>query len=518
VSWSDDVPHSRDGSPNWAADTDPVGSVTPELALVDPGLARGGNFNSEVAMSSMQFGDGTLRAPEPDPAPAQQVQQVQPVQPLEPIPTLAPVAPPVAPQVAPPAPAEPVPALSVGDMRDVPLGTLLFRAGLLPEEKLEEALQEGIKSGKRLGEILLERGLVSENDLGRLLAGQKGLPFVELDPNAIDPTAPPLLHSEKARLHGALPVGFEGGVPVVAVADPSNDLVVENVRRALNCEPVLVVAGRDALYRAIDAAYGGQVEAPAQSVAEAPVVAAEPALPVVEPAPPVVEPIAVEPVAQVVEPVAQVVEPLAPPPAPDPVVPQPVVVEPVEPVAAEPFLAQPAPVEPVPAEPVAVEPVVPEPVAEAAPAIQIEPLATQPVQNGDGLFLGQVQHDAAPPVAEAPAEPVQPVEPVQAIQPEAQPEPPAAPTPEPVPQSTWAVEVRLANGEKIEVGVHATREQALEGAREVVAHASANGAWPFVAGRFVRPDAIISVDLAELDPDRWLGSSARAAWGEKPQS
>src|SRR5262245_27946720 len=215
-SFAADVPRSRDGSPNWAADTDPVGTVTPELALGDAGSAHGGHFPSEVSMSSIHFGDGTFGASEP--APAQQIQPVQPLQPVsaEPLQPLPPEPAAVTPET--PAPAAPVaptseaPAtasLAPPDMRDVPLGTLLVRAGLLPEEKLQEAFQEGIRSGKRLGDILLERCLVSENDLGRLLAGQKGLAFVELDPAAIDPTAPPLIDPEQARLHGALPIGFE---------------------------------------------------------------------------------------------------------------------------------------------------------------------------------------------------------------------------------------------------------------------------------------------------------------------
>jgi Type II secretion system (T2SS), protein E, N-terminal domain len=284
------VPRSRDGAPNWAADTDPVGPVTPELALVDPALASG-DFNSEVTMSSTQFGDGTtFGAPEGSAAPA----DPQPLAPLQPIPPLNQPAP--ASDVAAPVPTEPAPSVPVTDMRDVPLGTLVFRAGLLPEERLEEALQEGMKTGRRLGEILLERGWVSENDLGQLLAAQKGLPFVELDPAGIDPSAPPLLHPEKARLHGALPIGFQDGVPVVAVADPSNDLVVENVRRALACEPRLVVAGRDALGRAIEQVYGGTaepasvpeaaVETPAApQVVEAAAQVVEPAVPAAEPTP-----------------------------------------------------------------------------------------------------------------------------------------------------------------------------------------------------------------------------------------
>jgi hypothetical protein len=239
-------------------------------------LARGHTEN-EVTMSSMQFGDPQVSFEAPETVPLQPLEPLLPVQPLQ----TAPV-----PEAAAPAPApeEPVPAVPVTDMRDVPLGTLVFRAGLLPEERLEEALQEGMKTGRRLGEILLERGWVSETDLGRLLAAQKGLPFVELDTAAIDPSAPPLLPAEKARLHGALPVGFEDGVPVVAVADPSNDLVVENVRRALACEPVLVVAGRDALQRVIGEIYGQDAPAAVETPTEQ--VAAQPAPTVPEPVQP----------------------------------------------------------------------------------------------------------------------------------------------------------------------------------------------------------------------------------------
>jgi hypothetical protein len=264
------IPRTRGGASQGAADTDSGGLVEP--ALVDSGLSCG-HTDNEVTMSSMQFGDPQAAFEAPETVPLQPIEPLQPLQPLQTAP---------APETAPPAPEEPAPAAHAGETRDVPLGTLVFRAGLLPEEQLEEALQEGMKTGRRLGEILLERGWVSETDLGRLLAAQKGLRFVELDASAIDPAAPALLPAEKARLHGVLPLGFENEVPVVAVADPSNDLVVENVRRALECEPVLVVAGRDALQRAINQVYGHETPpaeaAPAEEVATPPVSAApEPA-------------------------------------------------------------------------------------------------------------------------------------------------------------------------------------------------------------------------------------------------
>jgi MshEN domain len=355
------------------------------------------------------------------------------VRPAAPAPPEAPL---VAPVVAPasataPVPAEPSAAMAVSDMGDVPLGTLVLEAGLLPEERLEEALQEGIKTGKRLGDILLERGWVSETDLGRLLAGQKGLPFVELHPSAIDPTAPPLLHPEKARLHGALPVGFEGGVPVVAVADPSNDLVIENVRRALACEPVLVVAGRDALLRAINESYG--LAAQRQTVEH--------------------------------------------------VVPQ--------------------------------VPEVPEPL--------LQPVEQQPREGAD-LWLGlQPEPIEEPaPTPEPPRQVVAPAAPVlHEPQPVVQPEPEAEPVPdapEPVAAAvSWAVFVRLTDGERLEVGAFTGKDDAFEGARAVVDEIGSDGSWPFLAGRFIRPDSIVSVDLVELEVSRWLGSQARAAALEPDQ-
>jgi hypothetical protein len=305
---------------------------------VDPGLARGPTEN-EVTMSSMQFGDPQVSFEAPETVPLQPLEPLQPVQPLQTAPL------PVAPAPA-SAPEEPVSAVPVNDMRDVPLGTLVFRAGLLPEEQLEEALQEGMKTGRRLGEILLERGWVSETDLGRLLAAQKGLPFVQLDAAAIDPSAPSLLPAEKARLHGALPVGFEDGVPVVAVADPSNDLVVENVRRALACEPVLVVAGRDALHRAINEIYGQETppaaqETPAEQVPAPPVAAAA------EPAQPV-QPVQNGDGVWLAQPQASVAAPQPPVAEPQPVAPA--VETPSTPAAAAPSEAQPAPApEPPPA-------------------------------------------------------------------------------------------------------------------------------------------------------------------------
>ena len=140
-------------------------------------------------------------------------------------------------------------------MVDVPLGTLIFRAGLLGEEQLEGALQEGMRTGKRLGEVLLERGWLNERDLGRMLAGQKGLPFVDVNVSDVEPEALAALAEDDARRQVALPLFYEDGELVIAVGDPSNEVVIEGLRRELEADFQLVVAPHSQLQQVIDEVY-----------------------------------------------------------------------------------------------------------------------------------------------------------------------------------------------------------------------------------------------------------------------
>ncbi len=148
-------------------------------------------------------------------------------------------------------------------MVDVPLGTLIFRAGLLGEEQLEDALQEGMRTGKRLGEVLLERGWLNERDLGLMLAGQKGLPFVDVSISDVEPEALDALDEDDARRRVALPLFYEDGELVLAVGDPSNEVVLEGLRRAIEADFQLVVAPHSQLQQVIDEAYSRPAPAPA---------------------------------------------------------------------------------------------------------------------------------------------------------------------------------------------------------------------------------------------------------------
>src|SRR6478736_9732241 len=77
------------------------------------------------------------------------------------------------------------PPFSSAEMRSYPLGTLVYRSGLMPLEAVNRALAEAAESGRRLGEVLVEYGL-PERDLTRLLAAQNGQEFVYLTEYPID--------------------------------------------------------------------------------------------------------------------------------------------------------------------------------------------------------------------------------------------------------------------------------------------------------------------------------------------
>ncbi len=81
-----------------------------------------------------------------------------------------------------------------------------------------------------LGRILVEEGFVKETDLVKTLARHIGLEFVGLDEVTIDPSASALIPEPLARRYNAIPIAFEDGSLVVAMADPANVLAIDDIR------------------------------------------------------------------------------------------------------------------------------------------------------------------------------------------------------------------------------------------------------------------------------------------------
>jgi len=144
-----------------------------------------------------------------------------------------------------------VPPFSTAEMRSYPLGTLVYRSGLMPLETVNRALAEAAESGRRLGEVLLDYGL-PERDLTRLLAAQHGQEFVDLSEYPIDPEVAQLLPQSVAETYCALPLSREGDCILVAVPDADNASHLTRLQEALHSPIRQVTAARSDIKDAIE--------------------------------------------------------------------------------------------------------------------------------------------------------------------------------------------------------------------------------------------------------------------------
>lgn len=136
------------------------------------------------------------------------------------------------------------------------LGERLVQAGLASPDQISDALtrlQAG--SHSRLGQLLVEQGVISEHVLAHWLADQHGLRTVDLRLVAPETGATALLAEDAARALLALPLGTsDDGIVTVAVADPTPGALAR-VRAALDRPMQAVVAAPSDLARALDNSY-----------------------------------------------------------------------------------------------------------------------------------------------------------------------------------------------------------------------------------------------------------------------
>src|SRR5947208_12200769 len=97
------------------------------------------------------------------------------------------------------------------------LGELLLEAGVVTEAQLSEVLEEQKRTGKRMAQIFIERGLLAKGEAGRWLALQQGYEYVSLTAEPIDVHIAQLLPEPFARRLMALPIRQEGKDLIVAM-------------------------------------------------------------------------------------------------------------------------------------------------------------------------------------------------------------------------------------------------------------------------------------------------------------
>lgn len=121
------------------------------------------------------------------------------------------------------------------------LGELLINAGLLSPEALNRALAVQAKEGGKLGEVLVRELVLDEEQIARVLAEQKGLEYVNLTSYVIDREAVTQIPDRVARRSLVLTIGYQDGGIVLAMADPLDIEAIDDVkvRTGLHVFPVV---------------------------------------------------------------------------------------------------------------------------------------------------------------------------------------------------------------------------------------------------------------------------------------
>ena len=143
------------------------------------------------------------------------------------------------------------PAPATGDR----LGDLLIREGLITKDQLEKALQEQKASGSRLGYQLVKLGFVQETEITKMLARQYRMPAVDLSRFEVDPKLVKMIPSDIATKHLVLPLKKEGRTLTVAMADPTNMGVIDDLKFVTRYDIFPVIAGEYTLRTAIEKHY-----------------------------------------------------------------------------------------------------------------------------------------------------------------------------------------------------------------------------------------------------------------------
>jgi type IV pilus assembly protein PilB len=132
------------------------------------------------------------------------------------------------------------------------IGDVIVELGFVSREQVQAAMEEGKASGRRTGQVLIEAGVLTADQLARALAERFGMDHVDLTVYKPDVGAVNLITAQAARRFHAIPIGFdESGALLVAMADPSNILALDDLKLITGHELRPVVASPEDIARLI---------------------------------------------------------------------------------------------------------------------------------------------------------------------------------------------------------------------------------------------------------------------------
>lgn len=145
----------------------------------------------------------------------------------------------------------------MAEMINKKIGEILIEQGIITEEQLKEGLQEQRFSGEKLGEILIRKGWVSREEIDHFLSIQSGIATFNLSSYIIEPDVIKLIPEDFARKHKLMPVFVVQNTLTVAMADPTNVFIIDEIQRMTRLNIEAVLAEEMDIRKAHDQYYGG---------------------------------------------------------------------------------------------------------------------------------------------------------------------------------------------------------------------------------------------------------------------
>ena len=138
------------------------------------------------------------------------------------------------------------------------LGEMLVDVGAITEAQLEEALAGQKGSGKRLGTYLVDEKYISEDQLIEILRRQLGIDFIDLNKAKIDPSLVTLVPKNIAKSNRVVPVRLDRDTLYLAMEDPMNFPAVEQVKNITKKRVIPMIAYSRSIDRALSVLYDNE--------------------------------------------------------------------------------------------------------------------------------------------------------------------------------------------------------------------------------------------------------------------
>lgn len=136
------------------------------------------------------------------------------------------------------------------------IGELLMERGIISQEQLDEALKIQSENKKLLGEILVDLGYATEEEVMTSLTTQYGMPFLPLESYEIDTEVIKTIPADLVHKYNFMPIDKIGDLLTIVIADVPDGVTISHLEENLGCKVESFVTTPSALKKAIEKYYG----------------------------------------------------------------------------------------------------------------------------------------------------------------------------------------------------------------------------------------------------------------------